>query len=60
MNVWQSVKAKNPHPRGGDAQGNGGQAGCVVAVDPAKSEVVVKWDEDGVTEAVSTDLLQAL
>jgi hypothetical protein len=61
MNVWQSVKAKPTHPRGGDEKGQGAQAGVVTACDPAKpEEVVVKWDVDGVTEAVAVDQLTAL
>lgn len=60
MQVWQSVKAKPTHSRGGNEAGEGGQAGVVMATDPAKSEVVVKWDIDGVNEAVAIDQLLAL
>lgn len=60
MQVWQPVKAKPTHPRGGNEKGEGGQAGIVVASDPAKTAVVVKWDTDGVTEAVEVAELQAL
>jgi hypothetical protein len=54
MQVWQSVKAAPGHARGGEGpKGEGAQAGTVFAVDPKKpDEVVVKWDTDGVTEAV--------
>lgn len=53
--VWQSVKVSNQdHPRDG-------QAGTVHTVNPAHpDEVVVKFDADGSTEAVSVNDLQAL
>jgi hypothetical protein len=53
--VWQSVKVANQdHPRDG-------QAGTVHTVNPAHpDEVVVKFDADGSTEAVSVNDLQAL
>lgn len=61
MQVWQCVKAKSTHPRGGNEKGEGGQAGVVNATDPAKpDEVVVRWDVDGVIEAVAVDQLTAL
>lgn len=60
MKVWQSVKAAPTHSRGGDETGSGAQAGVVVASDPAKTEVVVKWDVDSVTEAVEVADLIAL
>ena len=60
MQVWQSVKAKPSHPRGGNETGEGAQAGVVVGADPAKTDVVVKWDIDGVTESVAIDQLLAL
>jgi hypothetical protein len=61
MQVWQSVKAKPTHDRGGNESGEGAQAGTVVSVNPAKpDEVVVRWDLDQVTEAVAVDELAAL
>lgn len=61
MQVWQSVKAKKTHARGGDETGAGAQAGVVMATNPAKpEEVVVRWDLDQVSEAVAVDQLTAL
>lgn len=61
MQVWQSVKAKPGHARGGDDTGAGAEAGTVIAVDPEKTdEVVIRWDSDLVCEAVAIDQLTAL
>lgn len=64
--VWNSVQVKNPnHARGSKsedpAEKTKGQAGTVFAVDPANPlEVVVKFDRDGVTEAVLVEDLLGL
>ena len=62
MQVWQSVKAKPGHPRGGDVEkGEGGQAGKIVDVNPEDpNHVIVEWDLDQVQEAVEVDQLTAL
>ena len=61
MQVWQSVKAKPSHPRGGDETGAGAQAGKVTAIDPAHpDQVVVEWDVDGVNETTAIADLTAL
>lgn len=58
MQVWSQVKAAPGTARGGEGpKGEGAQAGLVMAVNPAAGEVAVKWDKDGVTEAVAPDQL---
>lgn len=60
MQVWQAVKAKPTHPRGGNENGEGAQAGTVHAVGEKKGTVDVKWDIDGEIETVKLDQLTAL
>ena len=49
------------HPRGGDAKGDGGQAGHVSLINPSDdTKVGVTWDVDSVQESVDVDQLKAL
>ena len=58
MNVWSQVKAAPGTARGGEGpKGEGAQAGVVTAINPTAGEVAVKWDKDGVIEAVAADQL---
>lgn len=59
--ILQSVKAKPSHPRGGDENGDGAEAGHVSLIDPSDDgKVGVTWDTDGKSEAVAVADLIAL
>lgn len=58
--VWQPVKAKPGHPRGGNEAGEGAQAGIVQAIGEKEGTVEVKWDVDSEVETVKFDQLAAL
>jgi hypothetical protein len=60
MQVWTSVKAIGKHSRAATEE-NGAQAGIIINTENiAGDEVVVKWDTDGMIEAVRLEELQAL